>query len=260
MNTFQFAAASVMGKDHRIPGRNNQDAFFSLQTDEGSVALVTDGCSDGPHNEFGANFMARVGAPLILAGRLLGKDWEEIRQELLRQLQVIVDMAGGRKSLFVREYLLFTMVGVIILPDLTEFFSIGDGVIYVNGERIRIGPFPKNEPPYLAYGLVHSSLDPALLRFQIHRTLPTSELNNFLVGTDGVEDLEHAASKTLPGNSSGTLVGDVSAFWSEDRFFRSPDLVRRHLFLANGGIHHPQLGLLGDDTTLVVGRQKRKLP
>lgn len=259
VKTFEFASGSVVGRDHRLPGRNGQDAFLILENEAAAVLIVADGCSGNPSekmdSEVGAKLMVRLAASLILAWRLAGREWEDIRLELLRRLQLIIDQFDEPRSRFVNKHLLFTLVGVFIGPEKTEFFSLGDGIFYVNGERIRLGPFPNNQPPYLAYGLVETSLDPELLKFQIHRELSTSELQHCAIGTDGLEDLEVAEGKPLPGNSS-KLVEPVVGMWNDDRYYRNPDMLRRTLFLVNGGVQHSAHGLLPDDTTLILGRRR----
>ncbi len=123
-----------------------------------------------------------------------------------------------------------------------------------NGERIKLGPFPGNAPPYLGYALIDSAIDPMLLRFNVFATMPTEQLQSFLLGTDGVEDLVQLWDTILP---NGKPIGVIDRLWEEDRFFTNPDMLRRHLALVNGGIDHRHPGGLTDDTTAVVGRRRR---
>jgi hypothetical protein len=84
--------------------------------------------------------------------------------------------------------------------------------------------------------------------------LPTAELDHFLLGSDGLLDLRRAAETPIP-NGEG-VVGPLSQFWTEGRFFKNADNVRRRLRIINGGVDAgPKDGLLTDDTTLVVGRR-----
>jgi len=68
---------------------------------------------------------------------------------------------------------------------------------------------------------------------------------------------------TIPGRSE--IVGPISQFWGEDRYFENPDGVRRRLALINN--EHQTIdwrkqtiertaGRLPDDTTLIVIRRK----
>ncbi|MBI3420951.1 MAG: protein phosphatase 2C domain-containing protein [Candidatus Sungbacteria bacterium] len=282
---FEVAAGSVVGRDHAgrgnlLTGRNNQDAYFFGGKDV-LVGLVCDGCSQGPHSEVGAN----IGAYLIgcilessIATSLLQvqisrskKDavdeyFKWVHSRAMAQIDVVAKnmfSTQGQKTFseVVGDYFLFTTVGFLVTPEVTVIFSVGDGVYCVNGEISRIGPYPNNQPPYLAYGLLSTRMDPQLLQFACHAVMPTSEVQSILVGTDGVDDLIAAEQKCIPGKSE--FVGPLSQFWLEDRFFR-PDQIRRRLALLNSevtcvdsqGTLIRQPGLLRDDTTLVVVRRK----
>ena len=172
---------------------------------------------------------------------------------------------GGSKSETVNDFFLFTLIGVVISGNSVVTFGIGDGHVYVNGKPNKIGPFPNNEPPYLAYNLVETSLkdaDPSLLRFQIHNIEWIDEVNSILLATDGLDDLIRAENKKMPGKEES--VGPVSQFWEEDRYFKNPDMVRRRLFLINRDLSQinwearkvsKENGHLADDTTIVVIRR-----
>jgi hypothetical protein len=269
-NIFELASGTVAGRDHRTIGKNNQDSRQTHIDEHCLVAVVTDGCGGGVKSEVGAILGARLAveelsllasacAGIDTAGTPLSfgnEDLEGARCAILGKLDEIVSMFGGSHSQFVNDHLLFTLVGAIVLPDISMFFSIGDGYLNVNGETISIGPFPDNEPPYISYGLVDSKIDPTLVKFKIHRAMPTAELSSFVVGTDGVIDLAAADAKPFPGRTD--LIGPLDRLWREDRFFKNPDMLRRHLTLANGGVTDLNMpGYLKDDTTLVVGRRKK---
>jgi hypothetical protein len=163
---------------------------------------------------------------------------------------------------------LFTIVGVLITKTSVTFFSIGDGVIIINGQIKRLGPFPRNAPPYLAYSLldwqhIYPKIDDVQWQFQIQDRLPINEVKSILIGTDGVIDLIKIAECNLPGNSE--YVGAIDQFWEKDIYFKDPDMVNRQLSLINREVPKPdwqnqqifkQVGLLPDDTTLIVIRKK----
>jgi len=176
---FQIASGSIAGRDHVNDGKNNQDAAFWMQTETATVLLVCDGCSSGEHSEAGAFFGARIVTDAILtsAERFsadLRVEPERVLEEArltalarLRELTRLTRLDGIQE-------LLFTIVGVLITQQTTVLFSIGDGVIAVNGEVIDIGPFPGNAPPYLAYGLDEQCAKPP--RFEIHGVLKTDDV------------------------------------------------------------------------------------
>lgn len=267
---FEMAGGSILGRDHRLVGKNNQDALCCIHARGYTVAVVCDGCGSGHHSEVGAQIGARLVANLLLREvrhqsvestlshfeTLL----ETARRAALKRLRLLTKEMGAPLSWTVNNYLLFTVVGALLTPHSALFFSLGDGFIVVNGEVLQLGPFPDNAPPYLSYGLVETHLAPELLRFHVQRLLPIAELNSFLIGSDGVGDLIEVEHKKIPGKNE--VVGTLSKFWEEDRFFNNPDMVRRRLAGINRDFlqgENRENGLLPDDTTLIIGRIKKEV-
>ncbi len=273
---FLIAGGSIPGRDHLVRnnlliGRNNQDAFTwqELPNLKGLLAIVCDGCGSRPHSEVGSQLGAKLLTATItrrLAGLTTLPDlderfWEAVRQDFLAQVRTLSMSLAGNHSLteVISDYFLFTIVGALVTQERVWRFSIGDGLFIVNGEVIRLGPFPDNSPPYVSYSLVQSSFDkaPELLRFQVTE-LPADQLDSLVLGTDGLADLIQAEALLIPGNRQA--VGPVSQFWKEERYFKNSDAIRRKLALINSQVTslepNGQLsvrqGLLPDDTTLVV--------
>jgi hypothetical protein len=258
---FEIAGGSVTGRAHVAAGRNNQDAFYWASDADGLVAVVCDGCSSGPNSEVGA----QLGARLLVqaAARLLGSNLDvadllqQVGQAVLANLRVLARAMSGDASSFARavtDCFLFTIVGAVITARGATSFSLGDGLVVVNGERTEVGPFPNNEPPYLGYALLPGTPDRGAserVPFTIHRSMPAGEVQSLLLGTDGVVELEALAEHRIQGREES--IGSLSQFWSDDRFFKNPDMVRRRLTVLDRG---PRGGLLSDDTTLVVIRRK----
>lgn len=265
-NIFDVAAGTATGYSHVLAGTANQDAYAirTAVSDSTTIMVVADGCSEGHHSEVGA----RVGANVCAEGLRSGL-WSQnhmaalrfARGNILSTLRTLTDgMVGylplpGVRSKLIRDHFLFTLVVGIVGPELSTFAAIGDGFLSVNGEALPgLGPFPKNQPPYLAYELTNVQAGEDALQWKILRSLPTADLQSFVVGTDGVRDLVDAESSLLPRTEKP--VGPLSQFWTDDAVFRNPDLLRRRLVLCNGGIGPRATGgLLPDDTTLVVGRR-----
>jgi len=280
----QLAGGSIPGRDHLgrgevLLGRNNQDACYWERSRELLVAVVTDGCGSAPYSEVGARLGARLLAKSVeLAYRRLSAQageevlvlqdsfWEEVRRDMLSKLRMLTLQLARSPEDFPKvlaDYFLFALVGALITPSRCVVFSLGDGLWALNGNVQRIGPFPENRPPYLAYGLVSSSFSetPELLKFRIEQSLPTDELQTLLIGTDGVADLLNLGDRNIPGKEE--KAGPLSQFWENDLYFRNPDAIRRRLSLLNREVRrlNPQTGrmecesgLLRDDTTLVVIR------
>lgn len=278
-NQFELAGGSVIGREHLRVGKNNQDAYFWQVVEEGIIAVVCDGCGSGTHSEVGAKLGARM---IVETLRCFLKDdfclesetvWQTLQKLLLSHLQQIAEQLGGDRIQTVRDYLLFTIAGVVVTPATTAVFALGDGVVIVNNQVMRLGPFANNAPPYLGYGLLDRQSK--ALQLKALQVLPTEQLQSLLLGTDGVDDLMQVAKQSLPGKSEP--VGDIAQFWQDDRCFRNPDQVRRRLALINRDVttvipqsqdqssqsssqpYLRQSGLLPDDTTLIVIRRKESL-
>ncbi len=260
MHEFEIAAGSVQGTEHQRLGRNNQDAYYISRLPEAVTAIVSDGCGAGDHSEVGAQFGVHLTANRIYQQLKTQPaiDWSRLRAEILEDLKMLVTMIGGSPS-SIEAYLLFTLVGAVITPYQVTIFSVGDGVYSLNHQLIELGPFEQNAPPYLAYGIRSAELS----LFQVHHQLPLAQFKSLLVGTDGVVDLIKHSHQSLPGQSQ--LVGSISQFWLDDRYFSNPDQLRRQLSLINRSVVQPDWesrclhkipGLLTDDTTLIVIRRK----
>lgn len=263
---FEIAAGTIMGRDHVIAGRNNQDAYYIYESDRCIIALVADGCSEGKHSEVGAQLGVRLFAQAILRNYQEKNFWEKVQQDVLTNIRQSAQAMGRNLVKVINDYFLFTVVGIFLNDYGVQFFSIGDGIFFVNDEMIRLGPFPDNAPPYLCYELIGTSLSyshPELLKIQLHKEIPASNFVSCLIGTDGVVDLAAVAKRNIPGKQE--LVGPVNQFWTEERYFTNSDMVRRRLSLINRESIKPdwenklmlrESGLLPDDTTLITIRRK----
>ena len=257
-----LAAGSVVGRDHRTRNINGHDAYWVVQDAEAVVAVACDGCGSGAHSEVGSKIGARLIAHAVRAqigqGVLpadLSRMLERVRQDVLAQLRVLANAMGSGLSQTVNDYFLFTTVAAVVTAERSVIFANGDGLAVVNGETVLRGECAGNAPPYLAYGLVPSSLDgirPAALGFEICSELPTVELQSFLLATDGLVPIFDDCEQKMPGTHEA--FGPISQFWEQDRYFANADNVRRRLYLANREVRGEH-GLLFDDTTVVVARR-----
>ena len=272
---FEFALGTVVGRDHRLVGKNNQDGMYLANYPGLSFAVVTDGCGDPElrYSEVGARLMPPILVETIVRHlrRYSIKEvsnprlWNNVRDDVVAQLRVLVSQMGGVYEQNVRNYFLFTVLVAVITHETTVFVSFGDGTLIVNGEHTPIGPFPGNMPPYLGYRLLDRSVQQAASaeEFAMQKVVPTSAVTSFLIGSDGCLPLLEAAELKVPGKQE--LVGPISQFWTEDFYFQNQDGLRRRLALiARDDVRLNRdtqelvtsVGLLRDDTTLVVGRRK----
>lgn len=233
-NRFEVAGGSVPGRAHAAAGRNNQDAFTWANVGDGVVAVVCDGCGSSPHSEVGAKLGARLLVRAVVA-RLaerapLEATLEAARMDVLARLRLVAGaMSGpGEYGAAVLAHFLFTVVGAVVSEDAVTTFTLGDGLVAIDGARRVLGPFENNEPPYLGYALLG---DGARHRgFDVRSGAPARSV---LLGTDGAVDLD-----------------DLGPYCDDDRVFANPDTLRRRLTVQS------RAARLSDDTTLVAIRRR----
>jgi len=203
---YKVAAASVQGRGHKEINKNNQDSFCYLNNN-GFVAVVCDGCNSGKHSEVGS----KIGSSILVNevkrvvvkigfGEEVETILKHVKDNVLAQLLLLANFMGDDVRRVVNDYFLFTVVGVFEYGDKAVFFSLGDGVIVVNGEVMEIGPFKDNQPPYLGYSLCGTSLisEEGALDFKIIKIIDVADLESALIGTDGVMDLIRSSGKKIP--------------------------------------------------------------
>lgn len=257
MRSIELVGGTVTGASHRAAGRNNQDAFAWARAEHGVVAAVCDGCGSGRHSEVGAQLGARLFTQL--AARLCGKGLspEELldsaRRLLLAQLGAVAaglvgdPIATTSLGEAVADHFLFTIVGALVDGEMVTPFSLGDGLVLHGEDRLLLGPFPDNAPPYLGYALLSSEDTTHCFRLRLHPSRPLAELELLLLGTDGIFDLEAAAGQCVPGRAAP--IEPLTRLARDERVFANPDQLRRHLTIVG------RQGLLPDDTTLVLLRR-----
>ena len=216
------AAAAVAGAHHRRMGRNGQDAAAAWTGVGGGAAagavVVCDGCSAGGSSEVGA----RLGAELVIAaaaralagGGRASAIWPAVEEHVLGALGRLAASMRGDLARVVREHFLFTIVAAAYRGDEVAVWAHGDGA-YAIGERARVlGPFPDNQPPYLAYALLGAAA-PVLPPPYVE--IADARAGSVLVATDGPAEV------------------GLGVFGGVERYVRNPDALRRHLaVLARG--------------------------
>ena len=223
MNTIsevRAATAAVTGAHHRRTGRNGQDAAAAWTgvvagTGEAAGAVVVcDGCSAGASSEVGA----RLGAELVIAAaarELAGGArppaiWPAVHDHVLGALDRLAAAMPGDRARVIHEHFLFTIVAAAYRGDEVVVWAIGDGAYAIGGRARVLGPFPENQPPYLAYALLGAAAAP-------HLELADARCGSVLVATDGPAEV------------------GLGAFGGVERYLRNPDALRRHLaVLARG--------------------------
>jgi hypothetical protein len=268
---FEIAAGSVRGRDHTLSGKNNQDSFHIIREPGLTVAVVCDGCGDpkSPHSEVGAYLGAKM-----VAGNLAWsysscrmhlserKVWDNAKHGILNDLRGVIDFVASYETERQRilDAFLFTVIGIIITDTASSVFTIGDGVAYVNGDKVPIPPYPNNAPPYIAYNLLDSSVPSP--DFFIRSIISTSRLQSFAIASDGALDLE----LNTDTERSGKPIGSLAQFWTDDVYYEDANAINRRLAMIGRESQRIDWdnrkvdklnSVLHDDTTIIAGRRKQ---
>lgn len=259
---FEVAAGSVVGRAHTIAGRGGQDGFVVRRKEKRVVAVVTDGCGSSDGSEVGAWMGGHWVCSAIERGLAYGLSggelWREVGRWCVEAIRRAAGEMGGDVDEVVRRFFLFTVVGFACDGERGWLFSVGDGVVALNGEVVEIGPFPGNAPPYLGYGALGRATE-----VEVIREVAATEVESVLIATDGALEWMAAEKERIPGSEE--VVGGLEALWKEDRYFENPDALRRRLWRMNRGVSRTlwderrtvrENGLLEDDTTIVVLRRR----
>ena len=265
---FQFAAASVQGRDHVVLGKNNQDALLLHTDPDGALLLVADGCGSGAFTESGAQIGIRLFGAALRREVLFAKtqpenaaDWQLLLNEATNSLVKSLQSMNKRfepLNVDPHDLFLFTLVGAWIGPKQTVLFACGDGYWALNGTLNKLAPHEGNIPEYVGYALEGTDVKVRALA-----ALPTADVKTLMVGTDGLDMWPNIAAQPMPGKTD--QVGALEQFWTDAQYFQNPDALRRKLSLINRTMRMAHWetkelekipGLLKDDTTLVVARRR----
>jgi len=187
----QARAGQIIGRDHMARRVNCHDSTALIQTENYLAGVVCDGCGDGAHSEVGAKLAAQFIVTQIrdLLGKGIpaGEIPARLYPRIIAYLAQIVDASNPLNPVaFIRDYLLFTIVGVVQSGEDTLIFAAGDGTFVVDDMICQRDQ--DNAPAYVAYHL----LDPAALGefalpvgFDIHQCDPAWQ--RIAVMTDGFD-------------------------------------------------------------------------
>lgn len=243
---WQITGASIPGSDHTMPGKpgwkNNQDALLLYEDEDVIFGIVSDGCGSGKFSEVGAQIGVRILGKLINESLSRSKkiDFDRIRMKLLGQISVLATSMGDSFSEIINDFFLFSLVGFVVTQEIVTIFYCGDGMYAINGNVTKLGPFPKNAPPYVSYSLAGDQ-NPIIETV----TFETENVDSLAVGTDGTDFVPK-------------LEEELSVWLKTDVLFKNPDVLRRRLALMN--LEKIEDGVLTsgpfkDDTTLIIARK-----
>ena len=278
LQEFEIAYGTTQGVRHKQTHKNNQDAYTFRKTQSRIVGVVSDGCGSTPYAEVGSRLIAELVAECVIKKM----SFDDIQTQIISMMnQVSLSYHNPRQML--SGLFSATIVGFCLDQDYLTTFSFGDGIIIENNLTTYHQEFEKNAPPYIVYKLIGSTMfDQSDLHFVIHSQTPIAEVQNCLVGTDGIADLISSSQFQKPGKNE--LVGDVSQFWSNDMFYHNDSYLQAYLcqlatdvYKTNarllseigqtgrlsdlnrvGELFQKYPGILPDDTTMVVLRRKKQ--
>jgi hypothetical protein len=204
--SFEIAHGTVCGADHLgefgVPGLSiNQDASYSVTLGGVTIAVVSDGCSDRTESAVGAALLCRFFAAAVEMNlpTLESKDTRAfakcVQNEIVTRIRKVCQLSAPSNTTEIHsvtqvadELFLCTLIGVVLTPKVTVILAAGDGVWSINNKPLqKLGPFPRNEPPYLGY-LVrgnHSELS----ELKVIATCATVKVSTLCIGSDGCDDL-----------------------------------------------------------------------
>ncbi len=161
---YQIRSALHIGRSHINYGKNCQDALDIRHGQDYAIGIVCDGCSEGKHSEVGSNLASRFlsieAEKLVSSGIAASIVPGILYHSLLKFLRLILDsysLTEVEKVEFIKDHLLFTVMGAIITPHKAVIFTQGDGLVIVNDDQKIIDQ--DNSPYYFSYHL----LDPRYL-------------------------------------------------------------------------------------------------
>lgn len=237
---YDVAGGSVIGREHAgengsIGSDNNQDAYIFEVCDGYLFIVVCDGTSAFKHSDVGAKTLC------LLVGNAIKNtikdkgifDLGSIQKLLLSDLKAFANiLAGGNKESFgeiAQNYLLATIVAAVVMENETYIFGLGDGVYAINEEVFRLGPYKGNHPPYFGYRLYDESvpnIDRSALDLQLHKSMPTDQIETLMVGTDGVWDLYQLEIQNI---RSGNIQVSLSEILKQERYAKGEMAIERYL-------------------------------
>ena len=230
----KIGSGTIQGASHRKLDYNNQDAVLIVEYENLTIGIVADGCGSGSNSEVGAQLAVKKLAKIINEKIKLNSDWKvDLKEEMQSYSKKIAELHDDDISQFVRNFLLYTLIGFVKNGDKITLFSYGDGVIVIDDEIQIIDQ--NNKPKYLNNELIHS--DEGDFVFQ---ELKYTD-QKILVGSDGVEDIIDGIRKGKINDYS-----DFNEFMKDEKNYTNPIQVPK--FLQK----YSKNGILLDDCTLIM--------
>ena len=195
---FTVKTGKVIGRSHILSGRNCQDslktATIELNNQTYIVGWISDGCSEGDHSEIGSTLTTQFLANQSILYLKRGIPLEVVPLFLFEDLLVFLrtNMASQHlttpqdRAQYVKDYLLFTLVGFLIGPKSSQVLAYGDGLVIINDQIYRRDY--QDESPYPGYLLIDSRFLSPTRRFLPQEfdiyPVKTADIQKLAIGSD----------------------------------------------------------------------------
>jgi protein phosphatase 2C-like protein len=208
---FAIGSATQHRPSAVVDCHNSQDAASVIISKDHMVAVITDGCSSThpllepschSSNEVGAKVMAQLISnsvlrivmkhPRLSEEALLKKLNHQVATALKSLLRTFCGNDPVRRELFIFDFLMTTVIGLVVSDARYLVFHSGDGVVAVNGE---INNLDSDAGEYFANDLVVRSDAGNGAPFVSRGSLKscsvgrTSDLKSIFLATDGLSRL-----------------------------------------------------------------------
>jgi hypothetical protein len=238
VNKLRFSSGCVIGADHVKSKKNCQDALFMIEKPDLMVAFVADGCGDSINSPF-SEVGSRLGVTTVV-NRVVAKldsttkwgrtrylqsthFWQDVQKYALDEMDISAIGMGGSYRKNIINHFLFTLVGLVVTPEITLIVGIGDGYYFFNEMKNELRPNPvDNMPPYLAFNLVETTLkkmSPEELKLKVVKSMATKDVESVMIATDGLGGVLSDPMKIVPGTKE--LVGGPDQFWNNKEYFEN---------------------------------------
>lgn len=147
-------AGQVSGRDHLLRAANRQDNVVVVEQKGYTIGIVCDGCGEGEHSEvgsaLGADYLAAQAVNLLADGHPVELLPGLLYARAVAYLRGLVTLhQPAQPAAFVCDYLLFTVIGVIIDGDSGCVFAAGDGLVVI--DETLVVRDEGNQPRYIGY-------------------------------------------------------------------------------------------------------------
>jgi len=225
---------TTQGFTHRNLDYNNQDAVITMEDKGCTIGIVADGCGSGSNSEVGAQLGVKFILKFILNKLQINQNWQiNLKNEIQNYSRGITELHLGSLNNFVKDHLLYTIIGFVKEGGKLTIFSCGDGVIIIDNETTIINQ--DNRPKYVNNELLGE--EGGEFVFQELRYTGQS----ILIGSDGVEDI-------IEGIRKGEITdySSITDFIEDISNYNNPIKIPK--FLQS----YSRNGVLRDDCTLIM--------